>query len=486
MLELNEFTSICQTELGLPITKPEQLLLLDEYGVSNTTIDVQKILADAGMWEDGGTTNSYRSASSSPARRRAGREWDFEEPSPERKDNHGGLDSLEVSPVNSPSKFETLKPPRGKEPPARRILDETNATLAELKDLHSLVEEEFDGVVRDKAMDELTNRQLQAQQQALEHENQLLENMLSQKKEEDSQRDKPTTARSRDNNNNNDSNNKQNDKQSQQQQSSNTTSKDKNPLDIAPEFLQNDKIRQLVEENKRLKGEVEAFDSNFFEELEDLKYRYSRLQEMIGEDPFLDDSISRSLQIRHDRRQLTGQKTVGTLPLNRLSWAAKSSMRAIDHASYDSPLVQGRRALGMSGSPPRDRRGASSTSQSSRSLSPTRLARERATRERPSFVDLDDAGLNRRSVSPGPLFGSSSASGLYLPNMTGGGGGGSSRVGPNVVVDGGVHGIGEGRYALLDQTEVGGSFANLCERRLVFELSSHPRPAEVTSLLIHK
>lgn len=52
-------------------------------------------------------------------------------------------------------------------------------------------------------------------------------------------------------------------------------------------------------------------------------------------------------------------------------------------------------------------------------------------------------------------------------------------------MDGGIHGIGEGKYAAITDP-LGGTFSNLCERRLVFELSSHPRPAEVTSLLIHK
>ena len=34
----------------------------------------------------------------------------------------------------------------------------------------------------------------------------------------------------------------------------------------------------LAIENARLKGELSAFDRDFFEELEDLKYKYSKLQ----------------------------------------------------------------------------------------------------------------------------------------------------------------------------------------------------------------
>jgi hypothetical protein len=54
-----------------------------------------------------------------------------------------------------------------------------------------------------------------------------------------------------------------------------------------------------------------------------------------------------------------------------------------------------------------------------------------------------------------------------------------------VKFDGGSHGIGDGRFSIVEN-EFGGNFANLCERRLVFELSSQPNPAEVTNALVHK
>ncbi len=31
-----------------------------------------------------------------------------------------------------------------------------------------------------------------------------------------------------------------------------------------------------------------------------------------------------------------------------------------------------------------------------------------------------------------------------------------------------------------------GSFANLCERRLAFEISTHPKSTDVVNVLIHK
>lgn len=52
-------------------------------------------------------------------------------------------------------------------------------------------------------------------------------------------------------------------------------------------------------------------------------------------------------------------------------------------------------------------------------------------------------------------------------------------------IDGGIHGIGSGKYSSVDN-ELGGSFSNLCERRLAFELASHPNPIEATKLLIER
>lgn len=56
-----------------------------------------------------------------------------------------------------------------------------------------------------------------------------------------------------------------------------------------------------------------------------------------------------------------------------------------------------------------------------------------------------------------------------------------------VVVDGGQHGIGAGKYAhSLTEDPSGDSLASLCERRLAFELTSHPKPTSVINALVHK
>jgi hypothetical protein len=202
--------------------------------------------------------------------------------------------------------------------------------------------------------------------------------------------------------------------------------------------------KSLLEENERLKKEMKAYDSNFFEEINDLKYRYTRLQEIVGEDPFLDNSISTSLNSRHHPsvRSLSPKgRKVADLPLNRLSWSTRSSMRAMDHANISSPLVRGRR----------------------------NIERE---------LQVGGNGRNSRSLSPSVY--SSTKESLLLPTRL-------NTTGNSVIYDGGIHGIGEGRH-FIGENDIGGggTFSNLCERRLVFELSSHPNPAEVTSSLIHQ
>ena len=82
-------------------------------------------------------------------------------------------------------------------------------------------------------------------------------------------------------------------------------------------------------ENKRLKEEIAAFDVEFFEQLEDLKYRYSRMQEIVGADPAL----------------TSHSKSPTKLPLDRLAWSVRNSITALDKASDRSQLVAGRSSL---------------------------------------------------------------------------------------------------------------------------------------------
>jgi hypothetical protein len=85
---------------------------------------------------------------------------------------------------------------------------------------------------------------------------------------------------------------------------------------------EDNRLSALLRENERLKSEIAPFNAEFFEELEDLKYRYIRLQEIVGEEP----------------RAAEGARA-SALPLDRLSWSVRNSMTAMDRAGLTSPLV---------------------------------------------------------------------------------------------------------------------------------------------------
>ena len=95
--------------------------------------------------------------------------------------------------------------------------------------------------------------------------------------------------------------------------------------------LEQNRLSALERENARLREEVGCFDAQFFEELEDLKYRYARLQEVVGEDP-------RDPRLPHNATVGAGGRSTA-LPLDRLSWSVRNSMTAMDRAGLTSPLV---------------------------------------------------------------------------------------------------------------------------------------------------
>jgi hypothetical protein len=119
-------------------------------------------------------------------------------------------------------------------------------------------------------------------------------------------------------------------------------------------------VRNLARENQQLKSEISQFDSAFFEELEDLKFRYSKLQEFVGEDPSA-ESDSR-LSLLHDPRvkrslamskhqslsssktkevDMFGERSSPPSSLTRLSWSGRAADSMMDKASHLSSLVSG-------------------------------------------------------------------------------------------------------------------------------------------------
>ncbi len=282
-----------------------------------------------------------------------------------------------------------------------------------------------------------------------------------------------------------------------------------------------DKMNQLSSENSKYQKELSSINTEFFEELENLKHRYHTLEHIVGEDPYhnpidelsmedqrrkhlplqknyIDNELlnEKKLKVEKAFEELerdagetdslaTSQERKKDIPLSRLAWASKQSMHAMDRAEYGSDLVQG----------PKSRR-------------PLSASVNIPTRSKTSGMLIDDdhigevAGKNRWSIddsATGSLLGrksdhllskgeeeeylSRSMKSMLIPSER------DPETLENKYRTGGFHGVGSGTYAATSSSGNGGgneSLSNLCERRLAFELSSTAKPSQVITTLIHK
>lgn len=233
-------------------------------------------------------------------------------------------------------------------------------------------------------------------------------------------------------------------------------------------------IRKLAEENARLKSEMSAFDSEFFEELEDLKYRYAKLQEIVGGDPLAPSVYGKSkLSV-----PLTdeGKETTSKLPLSRMAWSVRNSMRAMDRASEDSPLVQGPRISNAHTYAPGVPSFRGERNQESNVHHHSVAASRRGYESNLALQDdLDDSVFGRKTIlTQSQNLPANRLHPYAIP---------SANSGP--ILEGGIHGIGSGLYS-AQANDQGGNFANLCERRLVFELANQPNPYNATNEFMGK
>lgn len=229
-------------------------------------------------------------------------------------------------------------------------------------------------------------------------------------------------------------------------------------------------MRQLTEENARLKSEMSAFNSEFFEELEDLKFRYAKLQEIVGEDPLAPGVFGKSklsVPLTNDG----GSDTTSKLPLSRLAWSVRNSMLAMDRASEDSPLVLGPRISNATTYAPGVPTFREERNQDSNVHHRSVIAAPRGGYEPNSLQDdLNDSVYGRKAIPTQSQHLPGNRLHPYaLPSDTSG-----------HIFEGGIHGIGSGLYS-AQTNDQGGNFANLCERRLVFELSNQSNPYNATN-----
>lgn len=244
----------------------------------------------------------------------------------------------------------------------------------------------------------------------------------------------------------------------------------------------------LVEENARLRSELSAFDSVFWEQLEDLKFRYSRLQEVVGEEP--EPSDGGSFPLRPRSAAVGAQKSQG-LPLDGLPWSTRNAMTAMDRAGITSALARGRHG---GGSIAVDSRPESRSTDRPHSHAYTYAP---GTRPGTGSSQLFDDGLQAKSsrgidmrCDKENVLGSWNVDAPASPSHR------NQRPGPATSIPllrhstgsfpagplfGGIHGVGGGTHA--DGT---GSLASMCERRLLFELGNHPAPEQSARSLIHR
>jgi Ca2+-binding EF-hand superfamily protein len=270
----------------------------------------------------------------------------------------------------------------------------------------------------------------------------------------------------------------------------------------------------LLEENARLKGELSSFDSEFWEQLEDLKYRYNHMQELVGSDQsqgnkFLrgygnekatvrpEGNYSRSSAMEKYRRSGEG----GNLPLDSVGWAKRNPSTAMDNAALDTPLMRGKhpRATDVGGSI--NLNSNNNTEQSTQSQPPTRSSYQGT----PSVFDYSQGGQQRVPAGSSSLqnalhergypekYASDVASRNAPPRN-----GNSGRSVPSSSVS--IGGDNSQRVPLLrhatggypsgplygEKESNGGSLASMCERKLLFELGNHPNPEHASQTLIHR
>ena len=256
------------------------------------------------------------------------------------------------------------------------------------------------------------------------------------------------------------------------------------------------KMKNLAQENARLKAEMSVFDREFFEEIEDLKFRYTKLQELVGDAPPVSDGLE-YLPVHSGvtAAAVTAKPTGSKLPLDRLSWSVRQSMTAMDRAGITSQ-VAGQRIVARSANPYSYAPGGFNAGKmGNESIDDVNTLRSVNNTMKPdkNYRDYSDVSRSmptgwgdvHRNIDndlvgklPEAAAGTSRERGskpLSHPN------GATIRVG-------GKHGIGAGDHSLNhthDSLGIG-SFSNMCERRLCFEISNHPSPSQASRSLIHR
>ena len=454
-VSIRDLTGVLQTDLLMPVTKSDQLLLLRAYGTGATDdeVDVRDLLDDAGIWYDG--KNDFSHASSPEVRKEATNSGHHESNNHNDRNNMESNDRLvSTLPTTSndhdhqvkSSKYLLNTYPSGDKHSNRtkEMLDSSGRHLDELAQLHQMILDDGEFDAEPSLLKGAIGSKLSEDSKRLDRN---IETQSSLKSGYYGTQSRDTTRRIgletvEETVSTDDENMTQDKKGHIDTDKATFVSAPVNDRDLKREedrFV-DDRVSALQRENDRLKQEMQSFDVEFFEQLEDLKYRYSKLQEVVGEDP----TSVRAVPLTDPR--VRG----GGLPLDRLSWSVRNAMTAMDRAGLTSPLV-------------------------SRPVYPHAYTYSPGT-------ELKNSNKGRGAHVGGTMPASITASQSlqqYPPLLThkGNSSGAFSL--------GGQHAIGAGTHSIVPD-EHGGTFSNLCERRLAFELSQHRTPEQATRSLIHR
>lgn len=91
---------------------------------------------------------------------------------------------------------------------------------------------------------------------------------------------------------------------------------------------------------RRLKHELNSFDEEFFEQLEDLKYKYTELQGIVGEDPMIKKLRAEHKKITSDMDNVGGYRSIDDLP-----WTRRDPTTIADKSSMTGSLYRRREGI---------------------------------------------------------------------------------------------------------------------------------------------
>lgn len=519
---LEEVVDVFQIDFVAPISDNDQALLVHFYGDKhNTFINIKELLMDLEYWDT--NRNNHSSVKNGKSRSRYDNDDDLDEGLPERYKSltYGGHSSTDMRGGDTFSDFRNrpvlsaTNPVKSLHPIAEKLDEDLNSssTLFEnertntaisrsaLADIHALVHSntgdlalnnplsfdkypESDRIETDdvKNTSESRDDTLDVDE---EDDDKLLEQLrLHAAKEKDrmqsSDHENAPRAHNKSSPSQQDSNLRENlDPSKQPRQVSHNenhrNATDDNEKSIREQAAEN-VATQLALENARLKQELGAFDSEFFEELEDLKFKYAKLQVIIAGNIFCTTSQSLICPIK-----FKCQDTIGDSPVIRTEkdWDRYASARL----SPSRPVPRAPPSHRAS-SPPRSSVeklawGSPSTRASSHAMdrakySSSLVASHSSSTHKHQVPHHSDPVTELYMTSGDRPFGSPGRSSRDFERGIG--------YRASRVIDGHdlKRSIKEQVYNSTDQND----FGSQCERRLIFELKSLPDPSRAAASLM--